>query len=110
MEISLNLIPIPVPYPFLQGLDRISFRESTGFGYGKIYLLGQLRTGAGFKGYYFAASLYKVPIATQLVIIGSLVFYFIDRQRRGPFFKNEIFLLAPAFFFAMYLISFTMLI
>jgi 4-amino-4-deoxy-L-arabinose transferase-like glycosyltransferase len=95
-------IPVPVPYPYLQGLDEISFRESTGFGYGKIYLLGQLRQGEGFKGYYFAASLFKVPIATQLVLIGSLVLYFINSQRRKSFFINEIFLLLPVLFFTIY--------
>jgi hypothetical protein len=98
----LGNIPVPVPYPYLQGLDRITYRESTGFGYGKIYLLGQLRDGQGFKGYYFVASLLKVPIATQLVLIGSLAFYFINRQRRKSFFNNEMFLLVPVFFFTIY--------
>ena len=95
-------IPVPVPYPFLQGLDRISYRESTGFGFGKIYLLGQLKEGEGFKGYYLVASLLKVPIATQLVLLGSLVLYFIQRQRRKSFFINEKFLLIPVLFFTIY--------
>ncbi len=99
---NLGNLQVPVPYPYLQGLDRIDFRESTGFGYGKIYLLGQLRAGEGFKGYYFVASLLKVPIATQLVLIGSLVFYFINKQRRKSFFINEIFLLVPVLFFIIY--------
>ena len=98
----LGNIPVPVPYPYLQGLDRVDFRESTGFGYGKIYLLGQLKAGEGFKGYYFVASLFKVPIATQLVLIGSLIFYFINSQRRKSFFVNEIFLLTPVLFFIIY--------
>ena len=98
----LGNIPIPTPYPFLQGLDRIDFRESTGFGYGKIYLLGQLRTGQGFKGYYFAASLLKVPLATQLVLVGAFAFYFANKQRRRSFFINEIFLLVPVLFFVIY--------
>ena len=98
----LGNIPVPVPYPYLQGLDRISFRESTGFGYGKIYLLGQLKDGQGFKGYYFVASLLKVPIATQLIVIGSLAVYFIERRRRKSFFQNEVFLLIPALFFIIY--------
>jgi hypothetical protein len=95
-------IPVPVPYPYLQGLDRITLRESTGFGYGKIYLLGQLKAGKGFQGYYFVASLLKVPIATQLILVGSLVIYFIKTQRRKSFFINEIFLLVPVLFFTLY--------
>jgi hypothetical protein len=93
---------VPVPYPFLQGLDRTSFRESTGFGFGSIYLLGQLRKGEGFKGYYLVASLLKVPIASQLVILASLVLYIIQRRRRQLFFSNEQFLLIPALIFAIY--------
>jgi len=99
---NLGNIPVPTPYPYLQGLDRIIFRESTGFGYGNIYLLGQLKDGEGFKGYYFVASLLKVPIATQLVLIGALVIYFLNKQRRKSFFINEIFLLVPVLFFAIY--------
>ena len=98
----LGYFPVPVPYPFLQGLDRISYRESTGFGFGSIYLLGQLRKGEGFKGYYLVASLLKVPIASQLVILGTLALYFIQRQRRQHFFINEQFLLIPALFFSIY--------
>ena len=95
-------VPVPVPYPFLQGLDRISFRERTGFGFGRIYLLGQLRKGEGFPGYFLVASLFKVPIASQLVVLGSLVIYFIHRQRRQSFFINEQFLLIPVLFFSIY--------
>jgi hypothetical protein len=99
---SLGLIPIPVPYPYLQGLDRITYRESTGFGYGKIYLLGNLKVGEGFKGYYFIASLLKVPIATQIVLIAAIVIYFIIKKRRQTFFINEQFLLVPVLFFIIY--------
>jgi hypothetical protein len=95
-------LPVPVPYPFLQGLDRTSFRESTGFGFGKIYLLGQLRVGEGFKGYYLVASLLKVPIASQIVVLGALAVYFLQKRRRQCFFKNEQFLLVPALFFIIY--------
>ena len=98
----LGLVPVPVPYPYLQGLDRITYRESTGFGYGKIYLLGNLKAGEGFKGYYFIASLLKVPIATQLVLIASIVFYFVNQKRRQTFFVNEQFLLVPVLFFTIY--------
>ena len=95
-------VPVPVPYPFLQGLDRISFRERTGFGFGRIYLLGQLRKGEGFAGYFLVASFFKVPIASQLIVLGSLAIYFIQKRRRQSFFINEQFLLIPALFFSVY--------
>ncbi len=99
---ALWKVPVPVPYPFLKGLDRVMYREGTGVGYGRIYLLGQLRSGAGFKGYYLVASLLKVPIASQLVVLISLVAFAIRRQRRRLFFSNELFLLLPVAFFGVY--------
>ncbi len=95
-------LPTPVPYPFLKGLDRVMYREHTGIGYGKIYLLGHLKVAEGFKGYYFVASLLKVPLASQLVVLGSLVVYFARKQRRSSFFSNELFMLVPVVFFSIY--------
>ncbi len=99
---ALWKVPVPVPYPFLKGLDRVLYREGTGVGYGRIYLLGQLRSGEGFKGYYLVASLLKVPIASQLVVLISLVAFAIRRQRRLLFLSNELFLLLPVAFFVVY--------
>jgi len=96
-------IPLPLPFPYLQGLDITFFRASTGFGYGRIYLLGQLHEVEGFKDYYFIASLLKLPIATQIIILVSMIVYFLDRRRRAEFWRNQIFLLLPVVFFTLYL-------
>jgi hypothetical protein len=93
---------VPVPYPYLQGLDRVSFNERTGKGYGNIYLLGQIHTGQGFPGYYLAASALKVPIATQLILILALVLFVISKERRRSFLQNELFLLLPVAFYTLY--------
>ena len=37
----LRNIRVPVPYPFLQGLDMMKFSEATGITYGNVYLLGE---------------------------------------------------------------------
>lgn len=92
---------VPTPYPYLDGLDWVTYRESTGVGYGLIYLFGRLQD-EGFPGYFFMASLFKEPIATQLFILAAFVFYFRDRQKRQAFWRNEIFLLLPVLFFAAY--------
>jgi Dolichyl-phosphate-mannose-protein mannosyltransferase len=63
-----RFIRIPLPYPYLEGLDLVRFRERTGFGYGRIYLLGQL-SREGFPGYYLIAFLFKVPLAIQLMCL-----------------------------------------
>jgi hypothetical protein len=99
----LGHIPTPVPYPFLKGLDRVMYRERTGLGYGRVYLLGQLRgEGQGFAGYYFVASLLKVPIATQLVVLAALAMYFGHGRWRKSLLDGELFMLLPVVFFAIY--------
>jgi len=92
----------PVPYPYLQGLDRVMFKERIGAGIGAIYLLGQLHIGQGFAGYYFVASALKVPIATQLILIIAFVAYIVSKQRRKLLLQNEIFLWVPVAFFTIY--------
>ncbi len=98
----LRNIPVPVPYPYLEGFDWIIQREATGFGYGNLYLLGQIHPVKGFAGYYMVASLLKVPIASQIVIWVSLAAYFWDTKRRQNILKDEIFLLLPVLFYTIY--------
>lgn len=98
----LAKLPLPIPYPYLQGLDTTSFRASTGFGYGRIYLLGQLHEVDGFKGYYFIASLLKMPIAVQIIVLISIIIYFSDSDRRTKLWNDQVFLLIPVIFFAIY--------
>lgn len=97
--------PIPLPHPYLEGLDWVRHTERTGEGYGNIYLLGQLKEKGpdfdGFKGYYFIASLFKEPIAIQLFVIFAFVSYWAGRAKR-QFWKNEAFLLIPVLFYAAY--------
>jgi hypothetical protein len=93
---------VPVPYPYLEGLDWVIQRERTNTGFGRIYLLGETRFAEGFPGYYFIASLLKVPIATQMVLFGALAMYLLDMQRRRKFLRNEWFLLWPVLFYTLY--------
>lgn len=93
-------LPIPTPYPYFEGLDWITFKERTGVGFGRVYLLGETRYGQGFPGYYFVASLLKVPIATQVILLAALVVYFSRRPR--TFWKDELFLLWLVLFYAIY--------
>jgi hypothetical protein len=96
-------LPVPLPYPYLEGLDLVVNNERTGASYGNIYLLGQTRPGnEGFTGYFFVAALLKVPIATQLIYIAAFFRYFRDPGRRKNFFTSEIFLIAPVIFFTIY--------
>ena len=99
----IKKIPLPLPYPYLEGLDLVLHNERTGVSYGNIYLLGQVRNGNdGFIGYYFIASLLKVPIASQIIYLLAFFVYLHDPERRGYFLKDEIFLLVPVAFFTIY--------
>ena len=71
-------LPVPTPYPFLQGLDLVSMRDQTGFGRGLVYLLGQLKNG-GIPGYYFVAYTFKEPLASQVLLIAAVVVYVLRR-------------------------------
>jgi hypothetical protein len=95
-----NFIPIPLPYPYLEGLDLVRFRERTGFGYGRIYLLGQL-SREGFVGYYLIAFLFKVPLAVQLICLLAMLSRVRD-WKRGRFRRAELFMLMPILFFTIY--------
>jgi len=99
---ALADVPVPVPYPYLQGLDLISYRQSTGFGYGRLYLLGKVREAGSFPGYFIITSLLKVPIASQLVLVGAFVVYLLNNKRRSRFWRDEVFLLLPVLFFFIY--------
>lgn len=95
-----NEMPVPLPYPYLQGLDEVRFRERSGVGFGNIYLLGQLRKD-GFPGYYLVAYLYKVPLAIQFLFLVALISYLM-RGKFTNFRENELFLIGPILFFTIY--------
>ena len=98
---AFDKLPIPVPFPFLQGLDLVSMRDQTGFGHGRIYLLGQLSEGRGIPGYYFVAYLLKEPLAAQILLILALSAYVLQKKYKS-FRQDELFLFIPAFFFVLY--------
>jgi 4-amino-4-deoxy-L-arabinose transferase-like glycosyltransferase len=97
----IGFLPVPTPYPYLDGLDWVQSRERSGEGYGRLYLLGELRQGEGFKGYYIIASLLKTPIASQIIVLLAIGVYLINRKDY-QFFENEVFLFVPIVFFFYY--------
>ena len=94
-------LPVPVPYPYLEGLDWIVQRERTGEGYGSIYLLGELRRAQGFTGYYLVAALYKVPVAVLVIWLAALASLAWRRGREG-LSRHEWVLVCPLVFFTIY--------
>jgi hypothetical protein len=102
-------LPLPLPVPYLQGLDLCKFEEKMGHGWGNIYMAGNIRvnrhdgTLRGFPGYYFYAAVFKVPIATQLIFLFALFGYFWRRdQAASALRREELFLLVPMLVYWMY--------
>jgi Dolichyl-phosphate-mannose-protein mannosyltransferase len=95
-----RFIRIPLPYPYVEGLDLVRFRERTGFGYGRNYLLGQL-SWEGFPGYYLIAFLFKVPLAIQLMFLLAALSH-VGCWKHGRFRRAELFMLMPILFFTVY--------
>jgi len=99
---SLAAVPVPVAYPWLEGLDWVHHRERSGEGYGRIYLRGELRERGGFRGYYLWAWLYKVPLPTQLLVAAALAVAW--RRRRELDWRRDLaVLLLPALVLAVHL-------
>ncbi len=99
-------LPVPLPAPFVQGIDWIFYHDKTGVSFGNIYLLGKIqRTNTpefvGFKGYYWIASLFKFPLATQIIIMISLISYLVKRKKYA-FRRNELYLLLPVCAYSLY--------
>ncbi len=98
----LHSIPLPVPYPFVQGMDLCKYAEQTGQSFGPNYLLGVLhRNGTGFKGYFLIAMFFKLPLAALFIILISLLVYF-HRYHHYVFVHKEMFLLLPALFYLIF--------
>jgi hypothetical protein len=94
-------VPVPLPYPYVEGLDLTVRADQTGESYGSVYLLGQTRKPDGFAGYFLVASLFKVPLASQIAFAVALGVFLIRRRGEG-FWEREWFLLGPALFFTIY--------
>jgi Dolichyl-phosphate-mannose-protein mannosyltransferase len=101
---SVPWLRLPVPYPYVEGLDWVLADERAGV---NVYLLGQLGKdnvpGQRFPAYYLYAWLYKVPIGAQVLLLAAVVAYAI-RFRCFRFRRDEWFLLCPVLFFAAYFV------
>ena len=96
----LRHIPVPMPYPFLQGLDQTKLSEETGRAFGDVYLLGWIGHTTdpafhGFKSYYVVALFFKEPIALQILFVWGLVWVFRNRKLED-FLRGEGLLVASA--------------
>ncbi|MGH2628629.1 MAG: ArnT family glycosyltransferase [Anaerolineales bacterium] len=94
-------IRVPVPSPYLKGLDGVMYWESSGVGYARFYLLGELRQGERFPGYFLIAVLLKTPLVTQVIFVLSLI-SLVRTWHGRRFVRGEQFLLLPFLLFSLY--------
>lgn len=95
----IDKVPVPFPYPVLQGFDQMLQIDKAGSTFGNVYLLGELRSVTdpsfhGFKSYYLVAWFFKEPIPLQVLFIWGIVYICI--HRREAFLFNEGLLLTAA--------------
>lgn len=88
---ALGDLPVPLPRPFLEGLDWTRYNEVSGANRGSNYLLGETRNGP-FRWYYVVAYVFKAPLAIQILILAAFGF----RLTGGGFRRDELFLIVPA--------------
>src|SRR5208282_3211765 len=103
----LSRVVVPLPYPYLQGLDMVKHAEETGKTFGNVYLLGELRdarseTFHGFKSYYAVALFFKEPIALQILFLCGLAWIWKNRSL-VDFLFGEGLLLASAAILVLWL-------
>ncbi len=94
-------LPVPVPYPFLEGIAMMRHDEGVGQTFGNIYLLGKLRDTTnrsvrGFKSYYAVAFFYKEAIALQILFVWGLVWVCRNRKPEALLTGEGMLLLAAA--------------
>jgi Dolichyl-phosphate-mannose-protein mannosyltransferase len=101
----LNAVPLPLPAPYIQGLDLTKKMDEMGPGNeevsGNTYILGQSRKGTGFWYYYFIVLLFKTPLSVLAGFL-FLILWFISKPREKLFWENEFLLLFAMGYFLIF--------
>jgi len=98
----LARLPLPVPRPFVEGLDRVFHRERNGGGSGNIYFLGELRSpgSEGFLTYFLVIGALKTPLPALLTLI--LAVPLLLRRGEDRWSADEITLASAVVVFSLY--------
>ena len=108
-ETAIGKIPIPLPGPYIEGLDLTIYMNELGAGdpnvSGDNYLFGEKRAGHGFWYYYLAVFLFKTPLTVLFILLAAIIFLFVRKKKEG-YPSTMIFLLGICFYF-LFLLGFT---
>ncbi len=97
-------LPVPLPTPFVTGLDMAKYYDQLGGGYdqissfGKVTILGNASTGGSFWYYYFVSIFYKTPVSYFVFLLGAILVMLKSRSFKR-WTNNEFFLILPVVYF-----------
>lgn len=100
-------LPVPLPTPFVKGLDFAIYVDDIGggidgvSGFGKITILGKEATQGSFWYYYLVTFLFKTPISCILLFLFA-TFWSLKRLSAKRFFMNEWLLVGTFLYFLTY--------
>src|SRR6185312_3639121 len=102
-------IPLPLPSPFIYGLDTVKYFDEFGGGFtessfGLVSILGHAEQGKSYWFYYVVTFLFKTPLPVLLFFIITCIHLF-KKSNRSFFIRNEMILLF-AFFYLLMVMSF----
>ena len=102
----IGSIPLPLPQPYVQGLDWTTYMNELGAGDPNVsdanYVLGKKRTGTGFWYYYLVVFIFKTPLISLLIFAAAIIFLFVRKRREGhP--STMLFLIGLIFYFLLQL-------
>jgi len=100
-----GFLPMPLPSSYIRSMDLVMYFDSIGNGVPESisnppYILGHYDP-YGIWYYYFVTLFFKIPVATLLIWIGSLVLFF-KKFSNPSFIRNELFLFLPVAFYLIY--------
>ena len=102
----LNNAPLPLPAPFIEGLDLVRHMISLGSGHEKVsmksYLFGSYFTGNDRWYYYSVVTIFKTPLSV-LILLFAVIFAYIKRIRSHAAFISTGLPLFIAFFFFFFI-------
>lgn len=107
----LASLSLPLPSPYLVGLDTVKFFDEYGGGYTESThpvnsVLFNNEPKKAYWYFYIVSFIFKTPIPTLIFLVLSLVL--IARKRNRKFFlQEELILIVPAFFFFVVMSLFT---
>ncbi|MFT3748293.1 MAG: glycosyltransferase family 39 protein [Agriterribacter sp.] len=107
---GIGNIPLPLPAPFLLGMDTVKYYDELGGGFpestfGVVSIIGFHEPGKSYWFYYIVSMFFKTPIPALIAI--AVTFLLICRKTNGYFLKSkEVVLIIPVLYFLI-IMSFT---